>query len=471
MGVVPIISRFGKNLKEAPKTGDFYLRDKRMIKQNPEIKLEVHNFLSKAMLFLTDPTLIRDFFQKQDYYYKNEVAISLHKLLLGQGLVTSEGALWKKHRKLISTLFQYDFLKSMIPTIVGVTREFLDELAKGDMKRVKIIDEFQKITGEIVGCIFFGKNLNKYTMDGQPLTLALAHLLNAIVEASRNMWRFMVGDRVFMKLPRISALIKKVDRLKAICRNIITERKQLRKEKSTIDQSSNHEDLLELFIKEQEKEGEGGLNDEEIVDEFMSFFVAGMDTTGHLTAMMAYNLHEHPEELEKIKQEVSQVYPFAKPSEITIENTNKLEQMQLVMKETLRYNSPVTGIMLREAVSDHMMGDIRIKKGTVVGIDWGKMSFNPKVYDDAEKFKPERWLKENKNIDAFAFIPFGAGPRNCIGQHLAQIETKIIFSEFLSRFDFKVSEGYKHKMTLRFLYEPEQELIFDLSSRNSSWIN
>jgi len=73
----------------------------------------------------------------------------------------------------------------MIPTIVDTTREFIDELEKNDRKRVKIIDEFQKIRGKIVGLIFFGKNLNKYKykMDGQPLTLTLAHLLNEVARA------------------------------------------------------------------------------------------------------------------------------------------------------------------------------------------------------------------------------------------------------------------------------------------------
>jgi len=81
----------------------------------------------------------------------------------------------------------------------------------------------------------------------------------------------------------------------------------------------------------------------------------------------------------------------------------------------------------------------------VVATVWRKANFNLKVYDEPEKFNPERWTKENKIIDLFAFIPFGAGPRNCIGQHLSQIETMIVMSEFLSRFEFKVSEGYLHQ--------------------------
>jgi len=93
-------------------------------------------------------------------------------------------------------------------------------------------------------------------------------------------------------------------------------------------------------------------------------------------------------------------------------------------------------------------------------------NFNPKYFEDAEKFKPERWLeKSGKEVAERQdiFMPFFAGPRNCIGQHLAQIAIKIIYSEFIKKFDYKVSDGYVHRMTFRFLYEPDQAMIFDLA--------
>jgi len=87
---------------------------------------------------------------------------------------------------------------------------------------VKIIDKFEKITGEIVGRIFCGKNLNKYKMHDQQLTLAQAHLLNYVVVISRRMSRLLHGDKLFMNFPKVDALIKKVKRLRSICLDIIT---------------------------------------------------------------------------------------------------------------------------------------------------------------------------------------------------------------------------------------------------------
>jgi len=126
------------------------------------------------------------------------------------------------------------------------------------------------------------------------------------------------------------------------------------------------------------------------VDEFVSFFVTGMDTTAHLIAIMTYNLHEHPEKIEKTRRELYQIYPLNKQWNITIENIDKLEQMQCVISETLRYNSPVFGIFVRQAVTDHMIGDIRVKKDMLVTIDWAEMGFNPKIFEEPEKLRLER---------------------------------------------------------------------------------
>ena len=95
--------------------------------------------------------------------------------------------------------------------------------------------------------------------------------------------------------------------------------------------------------------------------------------------------------------------------------------------------------------------------------------FNPLYYDEPEKFNPDRWKEGKSKIgtgDTYHFIPFGSGPRNCIGQHLSWIEAKIIFSEFLKRFGSgKLSDNYTLKMTYRLVYEPLEELLYDFERK------
>jgi len=88
---------------------------------------------------------------------------------------------------------------------------------------------------------------------------------------------------------------------------------------------------------------------------------------------------------------------------------------------------------------------------------------HPKFFDEPEKFKPERWFNKDRLTDPFAFIPFSAGAHNCIGQHLAIIESKIIMAEFLLRFNYKIPDEYQLRMGMNFLYEPTDPLVANLS--------
>jgi len=96
------------------------------------------------------------------------------------------------------------------------------------------------------------------------------------------------------------------------------------------------------------------------------------------------------------------------------------------------------------------------------------MNFHPKYYDDPEKFNPNRWIGSDaptKKLDSFVFTPFSAGPRNCLGQHLAMIETKIILIKLLQKFDFKLCENYKMKWGFKGLYEPVDPILLDLKTK------
>ena len=93
--------------------------------------------------------------------------------------------------------------------------------------------------------------------------------------------------------------------------------------------------------------------------------------------------------------------------------------------------------------------------------------YSENVFEDAFKFKPERWLDQNLRLDPYAFIPFSAGPRNCIGQHLSGLEMKLLLCEFLKKFDFKVSPDFKLIKTQRFLNVPRDPILFNLTLREN----
>jgi len=467
MKFFPIVGMFGQNYKRVQTHGDFYWDFKVAIKENPNNRGIATNIANYSLLLVSDPTLIKEYYANSEKYKKSSQVIDYFMPLLGDGLISSEGETWKKHRKLISSMFHFEFLKSKIPLMIETTKEFHDKMEEGDMKRVDIMTEFQKITGEVVGRIFFGKNLNKYQMDGQPLTIVLAELNADIAMVGRKPLRMLLGDWLYNKTPELKSLITRIQKFRAVCNEIVTDRRTSRKSDQIANKITHEKDLLDLLLDAQQNNVEDAMSDEEIIDEFASFFMAGMDTTGHLTTMMTYNLCTHPQLIDTLREEINSHYK-GKDLSLTVEDLNSMSLLNLVVKETLRFNSPSNGIFFRETLIDHRLGDIMMKKGTLFGTQVMANNFNPKNYEDPEKFDPYRWSEErNKNLRPYAYVPFSAGSRNCIGQHMSQIEAKIIMSEFLQRYECKISDGYVHKMTTRFVYEPHNTLYVDLKKRSS----
>jgi cytochrome P450 len=261
------------------------------------------------------------------------------------------------------------------------------------------------------------------------------------------------------------AVLKDIKDFRTRCLDIIGERKKGVKVETGIDGKFKR-DMLDILIEKQSKGGENAFTDSEIVDEFITFFNAGMDTTAHLVGIAIHYLSNNEQYREDIEFEMSQHYKDG----VSVEELGKMNIMKRFLDESLRMGSPAKGIFYREAKVDHHLGPYKIKKGTVITLEWILNDFNTKYYDEPEKFWPERWLDENKKFgdeDNYVYQPFGAGPRHCIGQHFAWIESKIMMAEYLRRFGpAKCSEGSKAQFCYKLVYEPVNYLLYDLQLKN-----
>jgi cytochrome P450 family 4 subfamily V len=456
----PLLGTFAIKARDLKKHGDFFYGEKKSLRDHPNMQFSVTNFGPYIFLTLADLDLIKELYMKDlECYEKSKLILGQRKDLLGDGMATAEGAVWKKHRRTLSMIFHYEFMKSKIPLIITTTREFLDKLAKGDLKKVNIMDHYHTITGEVVGRIFFGDNLNQYTFDGELLTLSLATLMKDIAVASTTLLKLIIGDKLYRKTPAMRRMADKIYRFRSVCQGIVQHRKEAR---ANGKRNPDTKDLLDLLLDNAE------MSDTEIIDEFVSFFMAGMDTTGHLVIMMTYALAKYPEYQVQIREEVQNVYTGKKPEEVTLESLKELSTMDLVLKETLRMWNPTPGIFPREAIKDHKLGNINVKKGTIVAINQVGIFSSPKYWEEPDRFNPERWRNWEQtamNRNPYSFIPFSAGARNCIGQHLAMMEAKIIMAEFLNKFEYKLPEDYKLKMMFGFLVEPQDPILLNLTVR------
>jgi len=460
----PGLGGIGKYFANAERKGDYYYFQKRIFNENPNARLLAFNLGGDINLSLLDTKLIKAFYSNQNLYVKQRGILGFVNDLLGNGLITSDGAIHKRHRKIISNVFHFELLRSFIPSIVRSTKNRFDIIEKEGLKNVKVMQEFQNITGEVVGEIFFGEDLNKYTFDGKPLTIALADLLADTTKAALTLSNFLLGPDILRHspFPGHKRVLNNINRFRDICLKIVTEKKeQYLKNKG---KPKERKDMLDhLFESVEACPEEDTLTEKDIVDEFITFFLAGMDTTGHLVAMATYFLTQHPEHLPALRKEVDNIYKDGE--NLTPEILQKMEFMTAVLKESLRHATPASNLFPRVATQDHQLLDVTIKKGTVMNVEFMALNFSEQNFENPHAFDPYRFIKKPTLEDPFAFIPFSAGSRNCIGQHLAMIEGRIILSEFLKRYDFSLRDGYEMKMTIKFLYEPKHELQMNLTRR------
>lgn len=451
----PLIGFFRSLNQDFLTYGDSFARAVEFSRTYPGKKALVTNSNTRALVLLRDTQYVKELMMKP-YLYEKANASHFLNPLIGTGLVMAEGDTWKQHRKIISGTFHYEFLRQNVGLIQKTCQDFLSNLSAGECEKFAVINKMQELAGEMVGCIFFGEGLSNYTFEGKPLTLALSDLITELGLISMTSLAIIFSPKV-LKLPIFpshSKTLHKVDRFRSLCAKIIQDRKS--------NPQKAHDFLASLLDTQEYKDPEKNFSDEDVINEFTTFFLAGMDTTSHLISMVLYNLTQHPEYLEKLQAERDMSYNLEKP--VTAETLQKMDVLHSFIKETLRFHSPSSGLFIRRALEDHQIGDLKIRKGDKVRADVRPLFFHEEHFENPGQFSPQRWLDPKLKLDPYAFTPFSAGPRNCIGQHLALIETKIIVSEFLERFRFKLEDGYKLRMIQRFSYEPYDKLYFNLST-------
>ena len=445
--------------KDAVEKGDYYYKWKQAIAENPDCRAIV---TLNGVLFniqLIDPELVKEFLRQPELYEKR-LGGGLVKMLLQDGLFSAEGAVWKRHRKIDSQAFHFDFITSQIPVIRNITKEFISAIRPEE--GVIPIRFFQSITGEVVCRTFFGSNLSSKEFHGQKLHVAYSELMADIFKAMMSPMNVIFGKWYLKYFPdkRNRSIISRINQLKKICLEMVLERKESIKQQGRDGISVRH-DLLDILLRYQGEHGGDSFNDDEIVHEFLTFFIAGLDTTGHTLNMATYYISRIPEVKQKILAEIKKVFGDKRELEsITYEELNRLEYMQAVLNETLRMSTPAPTMVSRAAKRDSFVGDFPIPKKANVVVSFLINNFNTKYFEDPYEFRPERWINsEGKTISyhlkgPFIFIPFSAGPRVCIGQSMAIMQAKIILMEFMKTFDFDVPADYKLRMVRRFAYEP-----------------
>ncbi|MCA9683662.1 MAG: cytochrome P450 [Myxococcales bacterium] len=352
---------------------------------------------------------------------------------LGRGLLTSDGELWKRQRKLMAQAFTPRRIRDYGDTMVAVADGCLRPPTFTVGEVVDIHELMGRVTLEVVAAVLFG-------------TAVSGEEIQVVAEAMGALNRYYANSpEAVLMLPRwvptpLNRLVNDaVERLDTLIYAIIGRARAQRASASGQEQEGPR-DLLATLIAASD-EGGAGMSDQQLRDEAMTLFLAGHETTALALAHALYLLAKHPEIEAKLQAELAEVLPGDRLP--TTEDAKALLYTRRVLDETMRLYPPAWAIG-REVLEEVEIAGYRIPAGAQLLISQWLVHRDPRFFPDPEAFDPDRWLPERaKQLPRYAFFPFGGGPRVCIGNHFAMLEATLLLAMIVQRAHLELMPGQR----------------------------
>ncbi|KAL8518443.1 hypothetical protein ACS0TY_009719 [Phlomoides rotata] len=427
---------------------------------NKWMNLYGNNFLiwfgDQPQIVVTEPDLVKEILINKEGVYRKVKPVDYAKRFLGDGLVVAEGEKWSKLRKLANFAFHGESLKDMVPAMVASVDTMLEKWKFEQGKEIEINKEFKLLTSEVISRTAFGSSY----IEGKNIFEMLTKLS---ILASKNAFKIrLFGPNKIWRTQDESEADKVEQSLHDSIMSLVKKREDNVKAGKTEDFGG---DFLGCLMKvNHELDPKTRISVDGIIDECKVFYIAGHETTSSLLSWTAVLLSIYPEWQEKARDEVVHLLGMEKP---TSEGINRLKILTMIVNEVLRLYSPVISIT-RRVDSKTRLGKYEIPKNAHLMILPLAMHRNPEIWgEDAHLFKPERFsdgVAKATNGNAAAFVPFGAGPRACVGLNFAANEAKIALAMILQRYKLRLSPNYVHAPFQFLLVNPQHGIQINLQS-------
>jgi cytochrome P450 len=369
---------------------------------------------------INDPEYIEYVLVKNSRNFIRGRVVQASQVLLGEGLITSEGDVWLKQRRLAQPAFHRERINSYAGTVLETAEKNLQPWRDGEVRDLQ--QEMKRLGREIVARSLFNAQVGDES--------------ESIGEALQVVWeqytaRLTSGLLVPDYLPtpgnlRMHAAIRRLD---AAVYGMIRERRL---------SSEDPGDLLSMLLATRDADG-SQLSDRQLRDQVMTLFVAGHETTALALTWTWFLLAQDPRVEARVLAEIQEVCGGRLPG---VQDFPRLRYTEMVLKESLRLYPPVW-TMPRVALADCEIAGYFVPAGTSVTISQWVTQRDPRFFDDPEAFLPERWESEQAAaLPTFAYFPFGGGPRQCIGSSFAMMEATLLLALILPRFRFSLVPGH-----------------------------
>lgn len=417
-------------------------------------------FGPRRVYLVSHPDLIEEVLVAQNQNFIKHFALRLNPLLLGNGLLTSEGNFWLRQRRLVQPAFNRSRLASYAPAMVQATERLLRDWRPGEERNIHA--EMMKLTLGIAAKTLFNAEADNEARE-------VAQAMRVLQENFSVRFQGLLPLPLWVPTPSNLRTRRAVHRLDELIYRFIRERRQQRAHgqqlahgtspapavsrvaaatpptnlaqaaaSSAGPDTPSFTDLLSLLLQAQDEDDGGTMTDQQVRDEAMTLFLAGHETTALALSWTWYLLARHPHVEDKLVREVREVVGGRLP---VFEDAARLRYTEAVVLESMRLYPPAY-VIGREAIQDTTLGGYPVQRGLTLLMSQWVVQRDPRFFPDADTFRPERWLGDDiKKLPKFAYFPFGGGPRLCVGNTFAMLEMALVLATIAASFRFVMQPG------------------------------
>jgi cytochrome P450 len=373
-----------------------------------------------TVFVLNHPDLVWDVLATDARDFMKGPTMQAAKMLLGESLLTSEGEYHRTQRRLIQPIFHHDRIEAYAAAMVELSERAAARWQSGDT--IDVHAEMARLTLSIVGRTLFAADVE--SGDAHRIGTALAETLAQF-------------GRVFSPFLSITSRLplpatRRFERAKAVFDStffaMIADRRA---------HGADGGDVLSLLLRAQEDGA--GMTDQQVRDEAITLFLAGHETTSNALTWTWFLLSEHPVEAEQMHRELDGLGDDPP-------TVDRLPFTAAVIRESMRLYPPAWAIG-RRVLASHAANGVEIRKGSVVIVSPWLLHHDERWWPGAREFRPERWLEYASNRPRHTFIPFGGGPRMCIGEGFAQLEALLVLATIAR--DWRFEHDPNHRVELQ----------------------
>lgn len=368
--------------------------------------------------------------ENPENYWKGEYFNSQLELL-GDGLFAADGELWRRQRRLMQPIFHPDEVASYGDDMVATADRLLGEWTAGEPRNVEA-DMMRLALGNVTNALF--------NVDVTAEVPEIATAIDDVMDNFRRSRRLPLSLPSWLPTPGRRRYDRAVETFDEVVAEVVEAHRE---------DDDPPDDVVTMLLAATDEEGRG-MDEAQVRDEVLTLMLAGHDTTGLGLTYAWYALATNPDVAERLHAELDEVLAGRAP---TVDDLDDLEYLDRFVTETLRLYPPVY-FFVREPYEDDTIGGYRVPAGSLVVVYQWVLHRDPRFFEDPETFDPDRWTEAfTRDLHPFAYLPFGGGPRRCIGESLALMEIKLTVATIAQRYelalDFEPPIEFSPAMSLR----------------------